>query len=52
MKLAWEKAELIKPSHISEIKALPNPSEVIRLVLTGVVILLHTGEVIIDKHMG
>ena len=38
---AWANVGLIKSSHISEIKALNNPSEFIRIVLTGIVIIFH-----------
>lgn len=40
---AWENVSLIKPNHISEVKALGNPSEFIKTVLTALVILTYDG---------
>ncbi len=40
---AWENVSLIKPNHIAEIKALSNPSEFIKTVLSALVILTYDG---------
>jgi len=37
---------LVKSHHISEIKALNNPSEFIKIVLTAITIILHDGPII------
>ena len=42
----------LKPNHISEIKALAKPSELIRTVLTGIVILIYDGPIIKDFKEG
>ena len=43
---AWENVSLIKTAHIAEIKVLSNPSELIKTVLAGLVILLHNGPLV------
>ena len=46
MKKAWEVVSNLKPNHISEVKVMANPSELIRIVLTALVVLIHEGPII------
>lgn len=46
MSNAWANVGLIKPTHISEIKALKSPSDFIQIVLTGLVIVFHDGPLV------
>ena len=42
---AWENVYLVKQSHIAEIKALMNPSDLIRIVITAIIIVLNEGDI-------
>ena len=41
LKKAWENVYMVKQSHIAEIKALMNPSELIKIVITAIIIVLN-----------
>ena len=41
LKKAWENVYLVKQNHIAEIKALMNPSDLIKIVITAIIIVLN-----------
>lgn len=45
LKKAWENVYLVKQSHIAEIKALMNPSDLIKIVITAIIIVLNEGDI-------
>lgn len=50
LKKAWENVYLVKQTHISEIKALVNPSDLIKIVITAIIIVLNEGDIEVLKY--
>lgn len=41
LKKAWENVYLVKQTHIAEIKALMNPSDLIKIVISAIIIVIN-----------